>query len=655
MLAHFNHPINSKDFVSKFKRKFQRWGNHITKELEQTWEQNCFVFNEVIHKKDDALKYVVSAPTGSAKTENMITYCAMLPTDCTVLISTNLIDEANRIAEAINTEASDDRACPFHSKNRIRLDQAMNFQIMVVTHAFYKNNNISRIKWKRAAKYRDLVIIDEAINTIREASVTLNDVRIAVNLFEGLHDEILKKEDLYQLESLFNPESKTYIQNNVIKFEIELRNLIDEFNNLEDIFQSPEQGTKIVHEDTLIDMSDEKDTSRMKPLAFVMPKFSDFINILKRNRIKCNKILTGIDDESNDNLIKEKIIETLENLNFFLEKQTYITAVNGIHSLNRVKDYLPRQSIVCLDATADVNKIYELREKYHGDIVRVPRIENVRDYSSVELFTKPMATSKKKITKDVLEEVLKSIAFGNETLFVISKRNKDILEELLSGDSYKQHTTDIATWGSLTGLNKWQTFDSCVIVGLNHKPKQHSQNRNIISTDNAIAFSVAQQNTINQDIARSDLVAEIVQAMNRIRIRKVTSSDGKCDNATIYLSLPTTDYSEYLTSIQQHMTNINCQDWNLNVQSIELSAYDQVISYLNDHLDIGDKVKINSLRDVVPMKNETFRCAVGKTAKGKQEFDRKAKAQGYQILKELESDSRGRTKKNPTRYIRRLS
>lgn len=647
-----NIPIDLQTFVTQFEQKFQKWGNHITKELKETWKQNCLVFNNVIAHKDKALKYIVSAPTGSAKTENTITYCAMLPKEIKVLISTNLIDEADRIAADINQEAAATKAVAFHSKNKITLKEALTHQIVVVTHAFYKNHTLRTHDWKKIAYDVNLVIIDEAINTIQELSLTLDEVTIALNLFEVLHRQLIKNDTIFNLFAIVDPEHETYFSNNLLTYETELTHLAHALEEIQKILTEPQQGTNLLRSNQTINISDAGDPPCLIEM-FTIPKYQNLIKILKHYPIPYNQLLTGVKDESNDATIKNNILLTLDKLNELEHKQAYTTSHNGTYSLNRVKDYLPRQSIACLDATADVNKLYNLRQQYHKDIIMVPKVANVRDYSTVNLYTKAMSTSKKNITEGILKQILTSLTFGAKTLFVVNKKNLDTLRNLLKND-YTNKKTDVASWGSLTGLNKWKDYDTCVIIGLNHKSKQYLQNRNIVHTNENIAFG-SKQNDINKEIEISDLVAEIVQAMNRIRIRKVTNDLGQCDSANIYLTLPTYSLSEYQALIQQHMSSINMLNWDIALEEDSgLSAYDQLIGYLNTYLNSGDKILITSPRDTLKIKSETYRSLIGKTKKDQDSFKEKIKKLGYEILEIQEVDGRGRARKKPREYFHKM-
>jgi hypothetical protein len=182
-------PVDIDTFNKKFLNKYTGWGNTPTLKLTTTWSMTCCTLNYIINKpsSDPAMKYIISAPTGSAKTETMITYCSLLPQNITVLISTNLIDEAEKIAKSINRESNDSRAYAYHSKAEAKIDEITDVQIIVTTHAFYKNNYAGTSKWNMLGSNRDLIIIDEALETMQELTVVEDDITRAITLFSKLH------------------------------------------------------------------------------------------------------------------------------------------------------------------------------------------------------------------------------------------------------------------------------------------------------------------------------------------------------------------------------------------------------------------------------------------------------------------------------------
>lgn len=600
-----NSPIDSDLFVSEFEKKFKAWGNVVTIKLKRTWKQNCLVFNNVIANKEDSTKYVVSAPTGSAKTENTITYCAMLPKEIKVLISTNLTNEADRLANDINKESNDNRAIAFHSKNELTIEDVKDYQILIVSHEFYKKNNSSTEKWDILVKNRDLIIIDEALDIFEELSVHEADVNMTLNFFSSLFRK------------------KPYSEN---KFFYKCLNFLNnDYNQL----LNRNNGTKIYSQTKFFTIKSNGQNINIPSIE--IHKYLTFLYLIEGKTFPFNYYLTGIKDSNRDELIKQKIVNTLETLNLMNNRLTYTTSNFGEYSFHRVINRLGESSFVCFDATADVNKTYEFRMKYQDDLRLIPKIKNVRDYSSVNLFTAITSTGSSSVDSSLIESILANITFGNKTLIVTQKSNKEIVEEIIK-QKYNTHEIDVAHWNALTGLNKWQDFDTCVIIGLNHKPVSYYQNRLLINSNESVAFGETQSSFFN-DIKVTDFVAEIIQAINRIRIRKVINKKGECASANIYLTLPSIDTEQYKSLIQNHMPNIKIQNWDLPQSATTSTNYQgQVISYLLKNMTSGDRILLNEPRDELGINQETYKDVVGRNKSKKEQFKNKLNSLGFDII-----------------------
>ena len=621
-----NAPIELDFFVNQFSKKFTNWGNTITEELKETWKQNCLVFNNVIANKDNAIKYVVSAPTGSAKTENTITYCSMLPKEIKVMISTNLTDEADRLANDINKESNDTRAIAFHSKNSFSIDDVKDYQILIVSHEFYKRNNSFTDKWDILVKNRDLIIIDEALDIFEELSVHEADINMALNFFSSLFRKKPYSENKYFYENL--------------------KSLNDDYNQLLD----RNNGTQIYSSNKYFTI---KSTGKKTDIPlFHIHKYLIFLHFVQNMKFHYNYYLTGIRDSNKDELIKEKIINTLETLNLMNNRLTYTTANQGEYSFHRVINKLGEHSFVCFDATADVNKTYEYRMKYQDDLILIPKVKNVRDYSSVNLFTAITSTGSSSVDLSLIESILANITFGNKTLIVMQKNNKEIVKEIIK-QKYNTHEIDVAHWNALTGLNKWQDFDTCVIIGLNHKPVSYYQNRLLINSNESVAFGKTQSSLFN-NIKVTDFVAEIIQAINRIRIRKVINKQGECASANIYLTLPSIDTEQYKSLIQNHMQNIKIRNWDLPQSATTSTNYQgQVISYLQKNMNSGDRILLKEPRDKLSINKETYKDIVGRNKSKKDQFKNKLNSLGFDIVElNVQGVRKGYMKKE--KYIERL-
>lgn len=623
-------PISPTEFVEKFTKKFQKWGI-VTSALQKTWRTNCLALNNAIHSKDDVLKYIVSAPTGSGKTENVVTYCTMLPKECTVLLSTNLTTEADKLANKINDESSseDNIACAYHSKTDITIKEASQYQVVVVTHEFYKRHYTGDKEWLVIGENRDLIIIDEVLDTMHEVFVDEQQIKRAIAIFEYLH--------------------KTDYPNNE-RFTTELSSLKGDLVRLNEMVKSSGGGTNLMNRNKYWSLKDDG-----KVLSLELRKYQLFLMTIESKEISYNKILTETEDSAEDKKIKMRLYQTLTALNQLTNRQTYITANKGIYSMNRVVDATPDKSLVCFDATADVNKIYDMRAKYHGDLVKVAKVNNVRDYSSVDMYISRMKTGKKVITLDVVSSIMQNVRFGDKTLIVTQLQNESFFNEIAKSN-YPDKVIAVAHWNALTGLNNWQEFDTCIIAGLNHKQKSFSQNRVIINTNEETAFG-EEQHSLSADITDSTIVAEIVQAINRIRIRTVTKADGGCESANIYITLPKNNTEVYKELITTQMSGIKVNDWDLPLSTTSgdsVGHRDSIVRYLKSNMSVGDKMLLTKPRKELGINAESYRSIIGKTDIAKERFKKDLQVFGLEIIEITEPDARGRAKTKPSIYIHKF-
>lgn len=626
-LLQINIPVDPQVFVTKFEQKFISWGNIVTQPLKDTWFQNALVFNNVIANSAQKIKYIVSAPTGSAKTENTITYCAMLPSNIKVLISTNLTDEADRLAQCINQEANEERACAYHSKNDINIDDAKRYQIVTVSHEFYRKHQKGTEVWDVMADDRELIIIDEALDTIDEYVIKAEHIEVTFNFFAHIN-----KKRSYKNKS----------------FEQCLKYLCEDLN----IVENPtRKGTHLIRSNDFTIVKAKHRSGADTIIKFQLDKYYPLVLIIESETFDYNKILTTINDQSKNELLKKMILDTLMMLSRFHRRQTYMTANNGSYSLHRVLESLPQKSFVCFDATSDINDTYNLRIQFRNDLVKVPQITNVRSYSNVTLHVAETRTGEDQITTQFIAAILKSICFGSKTLIITHKNNVSMVKAELESN-YSSIMADVVNWGAVTGLNKWQDFDTCVVIGLNHKPVSFVQNRVLINSNEDEAFG-NNQSVYYDKIKITDLTSEIIQAINRIRVRKIIDAKGNCDTANIYLTLPSYDTDFYKYVISQHMKDIQIHDWNLPSQytSNEKTHADSVVSYLMKHMKIGDTISINTPRDALHIKKESYKDVIGKTDVAKLKFKDKLQTVGFDIVEEYVPGSKKPIKK---KFIKRF-
>ena len=645
-------PILPADFVNRSALKHSSWeGIDSTPKLEETWTFNCLTLNFAINYPDEIRKYVISAPTGTGKTENLISYCAMLPDNIKVLISTALIDEADKIASHINFEANRKKAVSYHSNSNHDMLIAATYPVVITTHAFYKKNYSGGAECNFMMNSRDLLVIDEALDTMKEVSVEDTSILRAYTIF--LH---LSKQQKFQ-------QSPRFIK--------ELKYLEQDYSTL---INAP-VGTNLISSDKLWNINNT-DGIPSQILSIEFNKYEMFAEIIGNPNLdgetstplnklgyvlKYSKILTGINDETLNAKIREELVGTINNLNQLKNRQVYVTSNNGNKSFNRVTDDMFKKPVVIFDATAQVSEVYKLRKKYYDDLHMVYRVANVRDYSNVALHTVIAKTGKREINIDVAASILKSLKLGAKTLIITHQDNEAFFEESFKNlFPTSKNTVEVVHWNAITGLNNWHDFDTCIIAGLNHKPRYYAQNRTLINTDTEDTAFGANQNKFNSSIEDTVMISEIIQAMNRIRIRKIINStheddtEGKCNPANIYLTIPRGKNLIFKKYIQNEMPNIMIKDWNLTsviVHENPTSHVSSVISYLNGNLQTGAKINVYDVRNTLKINTNSFKSMLGSNKEKQDDFKELLQDYGYDLIEVMEQDRRRRNKKLPTKYF----
>lgn len=643
-----NEYIQSDEFVESFKVKWDGFGNVSSPELEQTWKNNSLAMNKCIEDNQQGKinKYVVSAVTGSAKTENIISFTAQLD-EIGVLIVTNLREEADRLAHDINVEAGKDKAVSFHSayssdkkpaKNypfETDIEKAITFQIIIVTHEFYRRNYMGTDRWDTVVADRDLIAIDEALDTIVSVSIDAGDISNIIQIGNVLKTYKKYKSDKEIQIALDWLENKDY----------QLLN--------KDSISALGNGTKLLH-------SEKSDLRKMyneitdEDIEIMKGRYNKLITVFLTDKsIQPTRIIMRYQNDALDEIMRERLANKLDILQKMTNTQLYTTSNRGTRSFHSVSDEVPNKSIVCFDATSNVTETYKLRAKYHEDLKLIPKVDGVRNYQNVKINTAQSRTGQEAFKKsDNVKVILSSVEFGKKTLIVTHKANKgQFMDIIASNDELKDKEIDIAHWGALTGLNTWNDYDTCVIAGLNHKPIHYSQDRAIINTNEDTAFSNEEQGELNNRISQTNLISEIIQAINRIRVRKTIDSDGNCDSANIYITLPSYNNSFYLKHLKDEMPNAKFSNWSFD-GAITLSESNEghlpsIIAYLEGNLNGLDEISIYRPREDLHIAKDSYSRIIGRKA-----FEQRLNDFGFQIIKKKAFTTRGKEKKTMDKYIK---
>ena len=122
-------------------------------------------------------------------------------------------------------------------------------------------------------------------------------------------------------------------------------------------------------------------------------------------------------------------------------------------------------------------------------------------------------------------------------------------------------------WGAIDGSNEFKDFDTAVIFGLPFRDR-------IWGTGVFFAFQGPQDDSwhdhpywkhhanVRELLQRRHLASSIIQAMGRVRLRKVIDEHGRCAPTDVFIVLPVGERgSKILEHIRQELPNVTVQAW----------------------------------------------------------------------------------------------
>jgi hypothetical protein len=172
---------------------------------------------------------------------------------------------------------------------------------------------------------------------------------------------------------------------------------------------------------------------------------------------------------------------------------------------------------------------------------------------------------------DKLMSELEGTLNGNQVLIVT---HKDVASRLAGYDP-ENFKHMVGHWGALDGSNDWKDCDTAVIFGLPYRPDSFPANvfmafEGVQNNDwlrSAEKREYGKHSDIRQAIANSQIITDVVQAINRIRCRKVIDDKGNCPKADIYLLLPSGEIAqEIIEGIKMQMPDIRVENWSYTGQ-----------------------------------------------------------------------------------------
>ena len=129
----------------------------------------------------------------------------------------------------------------------------------------------------------------------------------------------------------------------------------------------------------------------------------------------------------------------------------------------------------------------------------------------------------------------------------------------------------VAHWGAIDGRNDWNDHDAVVIFGLSYRDQ-------IWATNTFFALQGLQDNRwleqpswgnyadVRREMQRRQLTVSVIQAVNRVRCRRVIDSDGNCPSTDVFIVLPQGgDGDAILGHLQEEMPGAVVVPWDFEM------------------------------------------------------------------------------------------
>lgn len=594
--------IATNDFTEAME---QHWtgtlANVSSEALRDTWAQLADAFNAHIAAHDDPKKErewtVLQPPTGSGKSQGTIVYCAMLAKRAPeahpgVLIVTRLKADADAMAQQINDMARACSAVAYHSdvKATLKLGDLWQYPVLVITHRAYElaldmlgQHGTIQQTWpyfhQRELDCRKLVVIDEALDIVEESQAGLEGLRLTLAAIPS------------SLRARF-PQQIAALQ--------EVIRLLEEMERIS-------TGRKISDCVLLKEMVKVGTAPDITALRAALREVPFDRQLRKSDPEECARLLA----------IHDKRLKSLQHIfkNWIFHAKTFDEG----HSLNTARLLVPDnvKGAVVLDATASANVLYELFKQARV----VPCPPNVRHYGNVTLHVsrghklgKVHMRSNARALSGELIAALNEPLEGRDVFICTHRQVEPIL--LSHASKFTMHT---GHWGAVDGSNAWKDCDAAVIFGLPYMPDAWSANaffalQGIQDTDwlRSQSRPWGAHDDIRAALKSGQMVTDIVQAINRIRCRKVIDARGNCPKADVFLLLPDGATGEaVLEGVLKQMPGIEYKAWDFSgarrkAQRPRRSNHEAaLVQYIKTMLP--GRVAVSSLKRELGMSADAFK------------------------------------------------
>ena len=591
-------------------------GNVSNEPLKRSWHKLAELFRDQILGDGDEERRtqwkVYFPPTGSGKTEGTMLYSAMLghfddQQHPGVLIIVRLIEDCSKIASRINEHVvkygyrqnGTGYAIDYHTENKsVAETELKDYPVLVITHEAYRRaldslggNPSIRNTWKVFHSYRDtnrkLLVIDEALDIVEHVHLSYGEVSRTLSAIP------------LQMQ-------RTHIEaTQYIKCVLEYLEETEMGEPSGEEGENGGNGSQGLPRERVVEL-------KIPPKK--VPNFQALIEDMKSIRFDWQDKREDLKWSHKRFMHHQGVIkgiQTVATIWAFCSKDGAEFTINSARLLVPPGVSGP----VVLDATGKTNKVYGL----HKQVVRVEPPEGCRTYKSLNIHTAvapfgigkgSMIKNGEKMCTSLIEDLNRRLNPTDKVLVVSHKK----IEHLLKGleTNFELHTTH---WGALDGSNEWRDCNVVVIFGIQFMPTYWSANTYFsLKEESPTKKSFTREFWLTRrELENSKILTDVIQAINRIRSRKVIDQEGNCPQTDCYLLMSTkrNDLCEYLQEgLRTAMPDVRMKDdWDFSLTEKKGKVTKSKVVFLKfiENMESDAQISVSTLKVQLGIKEKTMK------------------------------------------------
>lgn len=286
-------------------------------------------------------------------------------------------------------------------------------------------------------------------------------------------------------------------------------------------------------------------------------------------------------------------LTAIKNLDHVLRLDNYFHKVGKHNTISAGRYILPPDlnGPCLLDATVNHNALVELLGEERA--VKVPMRSDTRSYQNVTLHRvrvlgtglSTMGQNSKDKVHRLLDWLRDNLQDGDKCLVV---SHKEIEEEHLEKALHKRaHEFDeigakvsLGHWFALDGRNDWNDHNKVVLFGLPYRPRNHTVNLLLAMReydDGQKYLDSEEVHQLRRSIQNKTMIADVIQAINRVRCRRTVDEFGNCLPVEVFMLLQDDSTGDAIEdAIVREMPNIKLADWVFSPMAQRKKPYSNV-------------------------------------------------------------------------------